>query len=324
MIHNLFTTARIISLSLQAHLNLLVLIAAAWNVNSAHAAGEPLPAAALCLILTSLAFFILALLGPIVSCLKVPLPLIGSLKFECGWTITLLVFQLGATIGATVDLPPSGSASAISTSHSFLVPVAWTTTVVGTYSLPKHYFQANNVHPALIYAAVLIGVVMAHKPMYPEIWSAAAGSVDWFVHRKLNADNLENDSWTRYLGDIESSAARKQRFNSSQQFGMPAPASEKAPTEADAAKLNAALPPLPLRVEAKSRSAGSRFIERFRESQVIRGKGATPFPQRVDDHDKPIPLPRWSTWVRADSVHWRALMTRPDIHESRMESTNNM
>ncbi|KAJ7098023.1 hypothetical protein B0H15DRAFT_823808 [Mycena belliarum] len=309
MRYNPLIVARLVLLSLQTHLHLLVLIAAAWNASSTQAAGGPLSAPALCLIFTSLAFFILVSLGGILWCLKVPSPLISSIKFECGWTAALLVLQLAATIGATISVP-SRTASAIYASHSFLVPAAWLTTAIGS-----------------IYVAGLIGAVAVHKPMYPEIWSASASSVDWFVHRTLNADSLENDSWTRYLSDIESSAARKQRFAASQAFESTTnerPAlPEKAPwaqnirrgvdepfalkpepdTPSEARSLNAALPPLPLRV--KTKSVGSRFIERFRDSQMLPGgaKGTTPFPQRVEDHDKPIPLPRWSSWIRADSVH---------------------
>jgi hypothetical protein len=186
---------------------------------------------------------------------------------------------------------------------------------------------------------------MLHKSMFPEIWSASASSVDWFVHRELNANSMESDSWTRYLGDIESSVIRKQRFGNTSDCGTnPNADPEKAPctqsirpqkapwaqtirrgvdepftfrADSDVAsearsttpsKLNAALPPLPLRVEAKTKSAGSRFIERFRESQTpVRSSqqfGAAPsipFPSGVDDHNKPIPLPRWSEWVRADA-----------------------
>lgn len=136
---------------------------------------------------------------------------------------------------------------------------------------------------------------MAHKPMWPEIWGASASSVDWFIHRTLNADSLGDDSWTRYLNDIESSAARKQRFGTSPDSGATEKLPEKAPwaqnirrgvdepfalkPESDAgsevysttaSKLNAALPPLPLRVEVKCKpAAGSRFVERFRDSHAI-------------------------------------------------------
>ncbi|KAJ7740712.1 hypothetical protein DFH07DRAFT_965263 [Mycena maculata] len=295
-------------LALQANIQLLVVVAAAWNLNVTRLYVEPFPAAALCLILTSLSFFILVALGLIVSRPAIELPpafkIITSLKFECGWTALLLVLQFAATIGATAHVPPARSDPSIFTSHNFLVLVAWLATVLG-----------------LIYVACLIGAVMAHKPMYPEIWSAPASSVDWFVHRTLNADSVENDSWTRYLGDIEASAAQKQRLDTVPAFGT-----EKAPwaqsirrgvddpfavkPESDttsesrsttpSSKTNAALPPLPLRVAPKAKSAGSRFIERFRDSQMTTRSGTTPFAEGVEDYDRPIPLPRWSQWIRAD------------------------
>ncbi|KAJ7710015.1 hypothetical protein B0H17DRAFT_250101 [Mycena rosella] len=308
--------ARLILLSSQANLHLLVLILAASSANGTRASGGPLPGAALCLILTSLAYFILVSLAGIVWCLKVPAPFISSLKFECGWTALLLIVELAATIGVTVNIAPPGNSLF---AHTFLVSAAWVTVAF-----------------ALIYVAALITIVMVHKPMFPRIWSASASSVDWFCHRELNADSLENDTWTRYLSDIESSG--KQRFTIPD-FGKPTPTPpmmEKAPwaqnirrgvddpftlkaesdaaSEANSFKLNAALPPLPLRVESKG--VGSRFVERFRESQMITRstKGPptpfpqpvapTPFPRCVDDHDMPIPLPtNRSFWIRADSVH---------------------
>ncbi|KAJ7452526.1 hypothetical protein B0H11DRAFT_297347 [Mycena galericulata] len=305
---NRFNAARLIFLSLQANLQLLVIVAAAWNMNVARLYGEPLPGAALVLILTSLVFFALVSLGLIMSFPSLEVlsafKTIASLKFECSWTTFLLVLQFAATIGATAHIPPRGT-SALSTSHTFLVLAAWLATVLGS-----------------IYVAGLIGAIMAHKPMYPEIWSASASSVDWFVHRTLNADSLENDSWTRYLGDIEASAAQKQSFSlipktettekapwaHSIRRGVDDPFAVKAESDAGSqsrstspSKFNAALPPLPLRVAPKAKSAGSRFIERFRDSQMTTRGGDSPFPPRVEDHNQPIPLPRWSKWIRADA-----------------------
>jgi len=324
MRYNPFSIARLILLSLQVHLNFLVLVTAAWNVNVTQASGQPVPAAELCLILTSLAFLILISLGGILWCLRITSPFIASLKFECVWSVVLLIFRFAATIGASVHVLLPGSA-VISASHGLLLAAGWMTAMI-----------------TFIYLAGLIVVVMLHKPTFPEIWKAPASSVDWFVHRQLDANRMENDSWTRYLDDIESSAMRKQRFGS---FDCEAnlnadpekqnihlkPNPEKAPwaqsirrgvdepfvfrSESDAAsespsitpsKLNAALPPLPLRVEPKAKPAGSRFIERFRESQITvrssqQGGPSTPFPPGVDDHNKPIPLPRWSEWIRADA-----------------------
>ncbi|KAJ6547458.1 hypothetical protein B0H19DRAFT_269187 [Mycena capillaripes] len=312
-------------IALQVHLNLLVLVTAAWNVNVTQASGQPVPAAELCLIFTSLAFLIFISLGSILWCLKITSPFIVSLKFECGWSVVLLIFGFAATIGASVHVLLPGSAAVISASHGLLLAVGWMTVMI-----------------TFIYLAGLIVVVMLHKPTFPEIWKAPASSVDWFVHRQLDANSMGNDSWTRYLDDIESSAMRKQRFGAfdceahfnadpEKQNIHPKPNPEKAPwaqnirrgvdepfafrSESDAAsespsitpsKLNAALPPLPLRVEPKAKPAGSRFIERFRESQITvrssqQGGPSTPFPSGVDDHNKPIPLPRWSEWVRADA-----------------------
>ncbi|KAJ6496576.1 hypothetical protein C8R47DRAFT_1114654 [Mycena vitilis] len=318
---NPFSIARLVFLSLQVHLHVLVVVAAAWNVNVTQASGLPVPAAELSLIFTSLSVLAIMSLCGIVWCLKLTSPFIASLKFECGWSIVLLVFQFAATIGATVHVFPPGSAAVISASHSLLLAAAWTTAIITS-----------------IYLGGLIGAVMLHKSMFPGIWSASALSVDWFVHRALDANNMENDSWTRYLGDIESSTMRKQRFaNSSDSEKAPWAQNirlksdlEKAPwaqsirrgvdepfsfrAESDttserrsitSTKLNAALPPLPLRVEPKAKPAGSRFIERFRESRItVRSSQqvTTPFPSGVDDHDKPIPLPRRSEWIRADTT----------------------
>ncbi|KAJ7905386.1 hypothetical protein B0H14DRAFT_3541409 [Mycena olivaceomarginata] len=311
---NPFNIARLIVLSLQVHLNVLVFVSALWNVNVTQASGQPLPTAELCLILTSITFCIMISLWGIVWCLKITSPFLASLKFECGWLTLLLMFQFAATIGASVHVLPPGSSSVVSASHRLLLAAAWMAAVL-----------------TALYLAALIGAIMLHKSMFSEIWSASAPSVDWFVHRKLDANNMESDSWTRYLGDIESSAMRKQRFGNTSDYGTNAttdPKPQSLPresamgtkhpsrTESDVAsearsvspsKLNAALPPLPLRVEAKSKSPGSRFIERFRESQVpVRpsprvGLPSTPFPSAVDDHNMPIPLPRWSEWIRADA-----------------------
>ncbi|KAJ6455684.1 hypothetical protein C8R45DRAFT_584737 [Mycena sanguinolenta] len=258
-------------------------------------------------------------IGGIVWCLKITSPFLASLKFECGWSIPLLVFQFAATIGASVHVLPPTSGTVVSASHTLLLAVAWMTAILTT-----------------IYLAGLIGAIMLHKSMFPEIWSASAPSVDWFVHRQLDANSLDNDSWTRYLGDIESSAMQKQPFANISESGTrpatPKPTyNEKAPwapngirrgvdepftfrTESDIAseapstlssKLNAALPPLPLRVKTKAKSAGSRFIERFRESRVpvhpSQQEPTTSFPPGVDDHNMPIPLPRRSEWVRANN-----------------------
>jgi len=285
-------------------LHILVLVVAAWNVSVTHSAGEPSPAAAVFLILTSLAFIGCVSLGAIVWCLKLPYPLLTSIKFECGWSIVLLVVQLGATIGATVHVPARGSSPAISTSHALLLPAAWLTAIV-----------------AALYIVALFLVVHAHKLIFPEIWSAPAYSADWFVHAGIDAENVEDDSWTRHLNDIEAAGVKKQPFNLTAAMKAAALAdtnakawNEKAPwaqsirrgvdnpfaSTADRStpfpRVDAELPPLPLRVKAKT---GSRFIERFRESWApVR---TSPFAAVIADLDKPIPVPRGVEWRKADA-----------------------
>ncbi|KAJ7172585.1 hypothetical protein C8R46DRAFT_1086500 [Mycena filopes] len=318
MRHNPFSIARLIVLSVQINLHFLVIVAAAWTVNITHASSQPVPAAELCLILTSLAFLVTMTLGGVIWCLKINSPFLTSLKFECGWSALLVLFQIVAAMGATVHVVPSGSM--IHAPHMLLLIAAWMTVTL-----------------TVMYLSCLVGAVMLHKPIFPEIWSAAAP--DWFAHRGINTNSIqtdENDSWSRHLVDIESSAARKHRFRNASDLGVNSDPStkayiEKAPwaqnirrgvdepfafrSESDTAsdttfvsgKLNAALPPLPLRVEVKSKSAGSRFIERFRESQItVRSSQqlagpSTPFPSAVDDHNEPIPLPHLSEWIQADA-----------------------
>lgn len=78
---------------------------------------------------------------------------------------------------------------------------------------------------------------------------------------------------------------------------------------------NAALPPLPLKVQkslASDRPPTSRFIERFRESMsLVRSNssstmGTGPRLPRLttgnEDYDSPLQLPRLSEWIRADQI----------------------
>ena len=73
---------------------------------------------------------------------------------------------------------------------------------------------------------------------------------------------------------------------------------------------------------AQGDTVGSRFIEKFRESQLT-SRSQTPmhgshlminkelFPSQVDNHDLPIPLPRLSEWIRADAVKGVNVHTMP-------------
>ncbi|KAJ7063197.1 hypothetical protein C8F01DRAFT_1131915 [Mycena amicta] len=271
---------RLLLLSLQAHLHLLVLVAAGWNVAATRASGAP--AATVLLILTSVLFMTLASIGGVVAFFKLPFAFLVSIRFECGWTLALVVVQLGATIGLTAISPPPGMVPAVFASHSLLIPAAWLATSISA-----------------LYVFGILVIVRAHSVIFPEIWSASAYSVEWFSHTEIDANLLDNDSWTRHLNDIEAEGQTKQPFNlCTAAFNEKAPWAQEIRRGVDdpfasrpdvprsptpSSNFDAALPPLPLRVKTKTAAMGSRFIE------------------PIDDHDKPIPVPKDVKWVPANA-----------------------
>ena len=148
----------------------------------------------------------------------------------------------------------------------------------------------------------------------------------------------ENDTWTRYLADIAGTSERKRQHSVDTLEKAPNTQNpvEKAPwaqgagirrgvdepfmrrdddSSTNTSRTRVPLPERPARMEpTKALSVGSRFIERFRESRILSRPGqshfscdsttsaATSFPQDVEDHDQPIPLPRLSQWMRADAT----------------------
>jgi hypothetical protein len=200
-------------------------------------------------------------------------------------------------------------------------------------------------HSVLTYFFTLFVTAVAHMRAYPGIWTLTVCSVAWFIQphsddvtlRKHGSQilgasssnsNSGKDSWTRYLEDLECSSARKfqnrldgdgqapwaQSRNIRRGVDNPFTKRENSSTHYFGTGSDAALPPLPLKVQTKGIPAGSRFIEKFRESLTIsRSESSShfglhfssrvaPFPPKVDDHDMPIPLPRLSEWIRADAI----------------------
>ncbi|KAK0503150.1 hypothetical protein EDD18DRAFT_1136567 [Armillaria luteobubalina] len=143
-----------------------------------------------------------------------------------------------------------------------------------------------------------------------------------------------NDSWSQYLGDIASTGDRKRKVAEKTHWadktqirrGVDDPFVKRGDgsTSADSSRRSSEeissptfqsprTPPTPPRAESKPESIGSRFIERFRESRILARPGQShfsiesfmtsgpAFPRDVEDHNKPIPLPRLSEWMRADA-----------------------
>ncbi|KAJ3786812.1 hypothetical protein GGU10DRAFT_162568 [Lentinula aff. detonsa] len=327
---NPFLIIRFIFLSILLFLNLLDLIFASWNASAAINANLHLPGASLFLIFNSVTSIFFLGLGLVE--LFAPNFAGTSVAFESGWSAVLSLSHIGAAIGVTIAASvfiKQTIDTSVNASSFLLVPTTWLTSLT-----------------MLGYSFILLVSAMTHVPFEEEIWTKPVCQVKWFgytnarlrssdVSHPRELPGLENDSWTRYLDDIESSGVRKARH--------PVPNTEKAPwaptnvrrgrdspfrgptkrensdssdTSSDCSfsvgvRDSAPLPPLPLNVQVKGgKPVGeSRFIERFRESQTLsRPAGpAVDFPREVDDHDKPIPLTRLSQWIRADAVKAFAL-----------------
>ena len=183
---------------------------------------------------------------------------------------------------------------------------------------------------------------MAHKDLYPDIWKRVVFEVDWFYDRPQELSPKEknlkdfflgklhagSDPYFDYYEDIESTAARKKHYpirdsveestpygpvkirrGIDHPFTLPS-SKQKSPTPQ---KVVLPLPSLPSK-SAPIGPAGSRYLERFRDSSIL-SRPETPsqfskhyhaqkpsFPPSILDVDKPIPLPELSEWVKAESA----------------------
>ncbi|THU86428.1 hypothetical protein K435DRAFT_805118 [Dendrothele bispora CBS 962.96] len=300
-----FLLLRNLFFALMAYLSLLTLIFSSWNVNVTSSSGLSVPGSSVILILNSCLVFIGLSLG--LAPLVWPQFNTAQIILECAWSAILSLLQIGAAISTTVvtsSVIRQKDNVAINASSFLLVPVTW----LSSLCTLAHFF-------------ILFMSAMTHMQSDANIWSKSVYDIKWFGFSSVKLDasdvssprpktGFEEDSWTMYLADIESSAGRKARYPPADHEKAPwAPTNVRrgrdapfqAPVNSDTQssrqssptpRANDALPPLPLRVEPKAPAVGSRFIERFRSFHF--------FPNSVDDHDQPIPLPRFSRWIRAD------------------------
>lgn len=181
-------------------------------------------------------------------------------------------------------------------------------------------------------------------------------TVDWFNSSKAFQPQERADIWeekpheeenpySRYLDDIESTSSRKLKADISA-TDIPAPwarvnnvrrgvdppfatrdgggmSTQTSPRSMGEKTLP--LTPIYMKMQSSKTAGtvGSRFIEKFRESRVL-SRSETPaqygthfmttdYPPVVD-HDLPIPLPRLSEWVRADALKGINVHTVPHTH----------
>jgi hypothetical protein len=177
---------------------------------------------------------------------------------------------------------------------------------------------------------------MAHSRVQADIWNETVCSVQWFNERSVPTSSMKSDehsesdlvSRSRPMDDLESSrklTADREKAPWAQsndiRRGVDMPFKIQGPTlpvQPSASTAIISLPIVPLNAQGRD-TVGSRFIEKFRESQwttrsetAIRGFiSEDPFPSKVDNHDLPIPLPRLSEWIRADAVKGINVHTMP-------------
>ncbi|KAE9399306.1 hypothetical protein BT96DRAFT_920249 [Gymnopus androsaceus JB14] len=330
---NPFLIVRFILLSILFFLNLLELIFASWNASAAINANLSLPGSSIFLIFCSVASLFFLALGLIE--LYAPNFAGSSVAFESGWAAALSISQLGATIGSTITTAAfirDSSDLSVTASSLLLVPTTWLTSLTNL-----GYFFVLFV-TTMTHVPFEAGIWT--KPVHQVKWFG-------YTNSRLTSSEisrprgLEADSWTRYLENIETSGVKQARNPISDPekapwaptnvrrgrdhpFRAPAKRSQSEDTlssgfdsdtssessfSSGSPRSSSLLPPLPLNIPVKGQTAGagSRFIERFRESHTL-SRPVMDFPHEVDDHDKPIPKPRLSQWISADTL--KALTSR--------------
>ncbi|KAG6903196.1 hypothetical protein C0995_002739 [Termitomyces sp. Mi166 len=312
--------------ALLVNLNILILAFAAWSASAAARSGISVSVATVFSIIESCALFIGVILY-VTSSRHVDNSYSNNLVrgtaefvvsrvntarviFECIWTAILSVCQTGTAISATVnvfEVCRSTDNWESCASSSLLIPTSWLSSII-----------------LFAYFVALFITAIAYVPLIPEIWTQSIYSMDWFSLRGPNSKcekvALETDTWSRYIKDIEATGSRSDDsamhapWAKTIRRGIDPPFKSSGLSAASSpSTTTTSLPVAPLRIQSRN-IAGSRFIERFRESarlsrrenvSQIQSTGqnqVNPFPPRVEDYDLPIPLPRLSEWIRADDI----------------------
>ncbi|KNZ74188.1 hypothetical protein J132_07499 [Termitomyces sp. J132] len=324
---NPFLIARFIIFALLVNLNILILAFAAWSINAAVHSNLPLSVTTVFFILESCVLFLGVILG--MAEFLVPRANTARVLFECVWTAILSVVQTGTAISATVNVSGvcrSTDNREFCASSSLLIPVSWLSSVIRGFA---SFFIHIDPHPsgAVVFAYFLILFItaIAHISLFPEIWTQSISSMDWFSLQDPTSKSEvvpETDTWSRYIKDIEATGPRSDDSTKYAPWaktirrGIDPPFKSRGPSAASSPSIvTTSFPVAPLRIQSTRRKvAGSRFIEKFRESarlsrresvsqmQSTSQSQANPFPPRVEDYDLPIPLPRLSEWIRADDI----------------------
>ncbi|KAF8921400.1 hypothetical protein CPB85DRAFT_1450891 [Mucidula mucida] len=337
-----FLIARCVIFALLTYFSLLILVFASWNVHATSETTTPVPGSAILLIFNSCLLF--ALIAISFAEFAIPQLKTAIVAFECAWMLVLAMFEVGASISLVINGPVLSCQLTrewdVCASSYLLIPSVWLKSFI-----------------LLGYLFLLLIAGMSHSRQLPSIWCTSIYAVPWFTvelgekaaflgDAPRSISNPENDSWARYVAQIANSSGRKRQYSvDSIEKGEPQDI-EKAPwaqnadirrgrdspftvrdddSSTNSSRTRITLPERPAAPvpATPSSTAGSRFIERFRESRMLTRQGKshfsmdsdisaiTPFPRDIDDHDQPIPLPRLSEWMRADAKKGVSVHTIP-------------
>ncbi|KAJ8457044.1 hypothetical protein ONZ45_g18473 [Pleurotus djamor] len=298
---NPFLVIRFVVFALLVFLNFQVLVFSAWNINAALSASYPVPGVSVFFIFNCclLYFFLIVAMGEYMR----PLTKTGQIKFELSWSGVLSLLYIGATIALTVDGPtvrcqissdPSACASA-----SLLMPVTWATTM----TLLSYFFG-------------LVILVAVHLPVYPEVLQSTVYKFPWFdnsgdaiVHRvspDLEKGVIQVDvaSWTKRTKTLDPpswAAALKVRRGKDDPFA-------RHQTTPSSSGVSTVAPSVPDKDDYYRPTAPT---PKGVKSPITPSHHDSPFPAAVEDQDIPIPLPRLSSWIRADARNGITVHTIP-------------
>lgn len=161
---------------------------------------------------------------------------------------------------------------------------------------------------------------MAHRRVQLDIWHETVYSVAWFndapafsIKCNVHSDSGFTSS-SQAKSDVESQTPSwAQCGHIRRGVDVPFKRQGALPMLSSISTVSVDLPAVPLNAQRRD-TVGSRFVEKFQDSQLIThletplqsGIRAMlhkdPFPLKVDNHDLPIPLPRLSEWIRADAL----------------------
>ncbi|TFK29840.1 hypothetical protein FA15DRAFT_608654 [Coprinopsis marcescibilis] len=323
-----FHLVRAVFFALLVLFNTLSLGFAAWHITISAQAGVPASVTSIFTVFESCVLFLCVILA-FLEAIR-PFTRTSLIIVECSWTALLSLFQLGAAISATINGPSTfcrpNIPDSFCASSSLLIPALWMKCLLCfgyCFTLLISVLAHRTVVPD-IWGETIYTVNWFYADSTSPI-QLPIGESRW------EKEYSKSHSRVGSLDDLESGSLRQKHFSidrstdvvapwaqeKNHKRGVDSPFSVSKPLADSPAYATKTLPLVPssYRLSTPRTSLSpSRFVERFRESRIlsrnetpsqfgkhlIKKDGGPSFPTTIADHDRPIPLPRLSEWVKAD------------------------